>query len=198
MVNVAFAGCVHGELNNIYIELAHVERTTGLSADILLCCGDFQAVRDRSDLDSLVCPDRYKVAGDFPDYYHGRRVAPVLTVLIGGNHEASRHMLENYYGGWLAPNIYFMGFAGVLSFRGLRLGGLSGIYKQQSFHAPLSTTPLYPPLCCHATVPVGGRGGAAAAPSAASAPAVGGEGGADGGVPSAAPAACCRCSFPAR
>jgi len=33
---------------------------------------------------------------------------------------------ELYHGGWVAPNIYFMGFAGVVKFRGLRIAGLSG------------------------------------------------------------------------
>lgn len=146
-LNVAVAGCVHGELNNIYDELSFLESRQGIKADILLCCGDFQAVRDTADLDSLICPEKYKVAGDFPAYYSGQRVAPVLTIVIGGNHEASRHTLENFLGGWLAPNIFFLGFAGVVNFRGLRIGGLSGIFKAPSFHLPLTRTPTTPPLC---------------------------------------------------
>jgi hypothetical protein len=31
---------------------------------------------------------------------------------VGGNHEASNYLRELFYGGWAAPNIYFMGFAG--------------------------------------------------------------------------------------
>lgn len=31
-----------------------------------------------------------------------------------------------YYGGWVAPNIYFLGNSGVVQFRGLRIAGLSG------------------------------------------------------------------------
>lgn len=42
-------------------------------------------------------------------YYAGERVAPVLTVVVGGNHEASGFMQELPYGGWLAPNIYYLG-----------------------------------------------------------------------------------------
>ena len=67
-------------------------------------------------------------------YYSGEKVALVLTIFIGGNHEASNHNLELYYGGWAAPNIYFLGFAGVVSVGGVRIGGLSGIYNRRHYH----------------------------------------------------------------
>lgn len=44
-------------------------------------------------------------------YYSGEKKAPVLTIFIGGNHEASNHLQELPYGGWVAPNIYFLGRA---------------------------------------------------------------------------------------
>lgn len=44
-------------------------------------------------------------------YYSGEKMAPVLTIFIGGNHEASNHLQELPYGGWVAPNIYFLGRA---------------------------------------------------------------------------------------
>lgn len=58
---------------------------------------------------------------------------PVLTVFIGGNHEASNYLQELEYGGWVAPNIYYMGYAGVINIGGVRIGGISGIYKGHDY-----------------------------------------------------------------
>lgn len=38
-----------------------------------------------------------------------------VSVTVGGNHEASNYLRELFYGGWAAPNIYFLGFAGMLA-----------------------------------------------------------------------------------
>jgi hypothetical protein len=57
----------------------------------------------------------------------------VLTVFIGGNHEASNYLWELYHGGWVAPNIYYLGAAGVVNVGGLRVAGLSGIYKREHY-----------------------------------------------------------------
>jgi lariat debranching enzyme len=97
----------------------------------------------------------------FYKYYNGERRAPIPTVYVAGNHEASNHHLEVYvvcsavasdvipfnsiplcyllraiarfHGGWVAPNIYYMGSCGVVQFGGLRIAGLSGIFKQQDY-----------------------------------------------------------------
>jgi lariat debranching enzyme len=39
---VAIEGCCHGELDNIYATLAHLEKAEGRKVDLLICCGDFQ------------------------------------------------------------------------------------------------------------------------------------------------------------
>lgn len=73
---------------------------------------------------------------DFHHYYSGQRKAPYLTIFVGGNHEASNHLFELYYGGWAAPNIYYMGAANVLRVGPLRIAGMSGIWKGYDYRKP--------------------------------------------------------------
>jgi lariat debranching enzyme len=73
----------------------------------------------------------------FYKYYSGECIAPVPTVFVGGNHEASNFLLELYHGGWVAPNIYYLGHAGVINFGGLRIAGLSGMLRVSVWNYPL-------------------------------------------------------------
>ena len=145
---VAVQGCSHGELDSIYDAL-EAYRTQHLTTDdpnnprnidVLLCCGDVQTLRNTDDFHSLAVPDKYKAMGDFHAYYSGQKVAPILTIMIGGNHESSNYLQELYYGGWVAPNIYYLGAAGVVnlckrsagsSFSMLRIAGVSGIFNSK-------------------------------------------------------------------
>jgi len=82
----------------------------------------------------MAVPNKYKEMKDFHKYYTGERVAPILTLVIGGNHEASNYLWELYHGGWLAPNIYYLGHAGCVQVNGVRIAGASGIFKSHDFH----------------------------------------------------------------
>lgn len=128
-MRIAVEGCSHGELDTIYKAILHLERLHKIKVDLLLCCGDFQCVRNEQDLKCMAVPVKYMEMHDFYKYHSGEKKAPMLTIFIGGNHEASNYLQEFPYGGWVAPNIYYLGYAGVVRFGGLRIGGLSGIYK---------------------------------------------------------------------
>ena len=62
---------------------------------------------------------------------------------VGGNHEAANHLWELYHGGWAAPNIYFMGYAGVVNFGGLRIAGISGIWSPHHYSSGHYEAPPY-------------------------------------------------------
>jgi lariat debranching enzyme len=127
----------HGTLNAIYAATATACAARGWDAvDLLIIGGDFQATRNAADLNVMSVPAKYRAMGDFEEYYSGRRKAPYLTIFVGGNHEAASHLWELYYGGWVAPNIYYMGAANVLRFGPLRIAGMSGIWKGMDYRKP--------------------------------------------------------------
>ena len=80
---IAVEGCCHGELDAIYESILDTERRHGLKVDLLLVCGDFQAVRNTKDLNTMACPNKYKKMNSFYKYYAGVKTAPVLTIFIG-------------------------------------------------------------------------------------------------------------------
>ncbi|XP_065849868.1 lariat debranching enzyme [Euphorbia lathyris] len=142
-MKIAVEGCMHGDLDTVYKTIEHSEKLHGIKIDLLLCCGDFQTVRNERDMGSLNVPPKYREMKSFWKYYSGEEIAPVPTIFIGGNHEASNYLWELYYGGWAAPNIYFMGFAGVVKFGNVRIGGLSGIYSARDYHSGHHERPPY-------------------------------------------------------
>ncbi|XP_065841925.1 lariat debranching enzyme-like [Oscarella lobularis] len=142
-MHIAIEGCCHGELDRIYETIAFIESKHAIKIDLLLCCGDFQAVRNAKDLESMSVPPKYKQMQTFHKYYSGERRAPVLTIFIGGNHEASDYLWEMPLGGWVAPNIFYIGRAGLVNFGGLRIGGVSGIYKSHDYYKGVFEAPPF-------------------------------------------------------
>uniref|UniRef100_A0A8D8YS11 Lariat debranching enzyme n=1 Tax=Cacopsylla melanoneura TaxID=428564 RepID=A0A8D8YS11_9HEMI len=128
-MKIAIEGCAHGELEKIYNTIALIEQRENFKVDLLICCGDFQSTRNAEDLACMACPPKYRDMCSFYKYYSGEKQAPILTIFIGGNHEASSYLQELSYGGWVAPNIFYLGYAGVVNIGGLRIGGISGIQK---------------------------------------------------------------------
>ncbi|TYG55638.1 hypothetical protein ES288_D08G000100v1 [Gossypium darwinii] len=131
-MKIAVEGCMHGDLDKVYDTIKYIENTRNIKIYLLLCYGDFQAVRNGKDMDSLNVAPKYREMKSFWKYCSGQEVAPVPTIFIGGNNEASNYLCK-YYGGWAAPNIYFLGYAVVVKFGNIRIGGLSGIYNARNY-----------------------------------------------------------------
>ncbi|KAJ0406723.1 hypothetical protein P43SY_004548 [Pythium insidiosum] len=90
-------------------------------------------LRNREDLACKASPPRYRKMNEFHEYYTGLKRASVPTIFIGGNHEASNYLQELHYGGWVAPNMLYLGAAGVVNVAGVRIAGYSGIFDAQDY-----------------------------------------------------------------
>ncbi|XP_053664619.1 lariat debranching enzyme [Anopheles marshallii] len=132
-MKIAIEGCAHGELEKIYDLIESIQQEQNITVDLLICCGDFQSTRNLQDLQCMAVPQKHLDMCSFYKYYSGEKKAPILTIFIGGNHEASNYLQELPYGGWVAPNIFYLGYAGVVDCNGVRIGGISGIYKGHDF-----------------------------------------------------------------
>jgi lariat debranching enzyme len=49
----------------IYSHIQKLEAQKKYKVDLLLICGDFQAMRDNIDLQTMAVPEKYKLMGDF-------------------------------------------------------------------------------------------------------------------------------------
>ncbi|KAG9509323.1 Lariat debranching enzyme, partial [Fragariocoptes setiger] len=131
-MKIAVFGCLHGMLNEMYRRVAAREESDKINVDLVIVCGDCQTVRAKADLNCVSIPQKYYALGDFHEYYSGKKTIPKLTIFVGGNHEASNYLSTLPYGGWVCKNFYYLGYAGVINFRGLRIGGISGIHGHRS------------------------------------------------------------------
>lgn len=61
-------GCCHGDLDAIYAHIAQLEAIHEYKVDLLLLCGDFQAMRNFEDLHIMAAPNKYKELKDFHKY----------------------------------------------------------------------------------------------------------------------------------
>ena len=128
-LRIAIEGCCHGELNNIFKEVSRLHQQNPI--DLLIILGDFQSLRSTADFCSISIPPKYQKLGDFHNYYNNDTWGPpVPTLFIGGNHESMRHLMLLPHGGYASKDIYYLGYSNMIWFKGVRIGSLSGIWKQ--------------------------------------------------------------------
>nr|4PEH_A Chain A, RNA lariat debranching enzyme, putative [Entamoeba histolytica]4PEH_B Chain B, RNA lariat debranching enzyme, putative [Entamoeba histolytica]4PEH_C Chain C, RNA lariat debranching enzyme, putative [Entamoeba histolytica]4PEH_D Chain D, RNA lariat debranching enzyme, putative [Entamoeba histolytica]4PEH_E Chain E, RNA lariat debranching enzyme, putative [Entamoeba histolytica]4PEI_A Chain A, RNA lariat debranching enzyme, putative [Entamoeba histolytica]4PEI_B Chain B, RNA lariat len=139
--HIAIVGSVHGKYREMYRQLSEYEKSTGKEISFVICTGDMQTLRYEADLVYLKVPPKYKQMGDFHLYYEGKEKAPYLTLFIGGNHESSNVLLHLYNGGFVCFNMYYLGVCSCININGLRIVGVSGIYKSFDEKKPYT----YPP-----------------------------------------------------
>lgn len=80
ILQIAVEGCCHGELDQIYETMQRLEDEEGKKIDLLISCGDFQAMRNLDDMETMACPPKYRQMGTFYKYYSGEKVAPYPTL----------------------------------------------------------------------------------------------------------------------
>lgn len=136
---IAVVGCTHGELLSIYQTIKSIEKKQSIKVDALICCGDFQATRSLTDLRCMNCPPKYQQLGSFQQFFDQSVYQTIddipLTIYIGGNHECSHLHRELSLGGFVAPNIYYAGYANVLSINQWKLALFSGIFNLSHYQS---------------------------------------------------------------
>ena len=142
-VNFAVFGDIHGRQDSMYECAIEWEKESNRAIDAVLQLGDFETIRGDSDFSHYYAPKKYHHISDFSEYYSGLKEAPFLTVFIGGNHEAWGVLKKHNSGGFVAPNIYYLGRAGVLNVKGVSIGGLTGVYSPKRYRSPLSKEPCH-------------------------------------------------------
>ena len=67
-MRILVVGCLHGELERLYEVAREIEASRGQFIDLIICCGDFQAVRNPADMRSLNVPPKYAHLQSFYKY----------------------------------------------------------------------------------------------------------------------------------
>jgi len=67
-MKIAVEGCAHGELDNIFDTVVELQRRDNVTIDLLLICGDFQAVRNLSDLKAMAVSPKFQQLQTFHKY----------------------------------------------------------------------------------------------------------------------------------
>lgn len=134
---LAVSGDTHGREDLLFEELGKWEKEEHEKIDAVLLLGDLDSVigtyDSQTEVDSVIA-----------DYCYRKRKPPYQIFFIAGNMDEWTILEKFRNGGKLRldasspSNVYFLGRAGVIDFEGIRIGGLSGVYKHHEYEKPLT------------------------------------------------------------
>ena len=129
----AAVGDVHGYIYQMLGLLQNWETKHQQKLNFVLQVGDFEPHRHDEDLTTMDAPTKYKKLGDFAHFYRHQADFPYPLYFIGGNHEPYG-FLDNFPAGKeIAPNFNYLGRVNTINLFGLKIVGVSGIYKSDLF-----------------------------------------------------------------
>lgn len=134
-VYFAAVGDVHGYIYTMLGLLQSWEQKHKQPLAFILQVGDFEAHRDSEDLLTMDAPTKYKTLGDFKDFYTRKAKFPYPLWFIGGNHESYGFLDLFPQGKEIAHNFNYLGRVNLIKIAGLRIVGVSGIYKPELFES---------------------------------------------------------------
>jgi len=129
----AAVGDVHGQMHSMVRLVEGRAKRASLEMSFVLQVGDFEPHRHEADLTTMAAPSKYKQLGDFATFHAGKSRFPWPVFFIGGNHEPHGFLEISPDGFELFSACTYLGRVGLLEWNGLRIAGLSGIYKEDSF-----------------------------------------------------------------
>ena len=150
-MRVFAAGCIHGYWEKLYNEVKNLG-----NIDLVLVNGDATTFRTKEDLESTSSLEKAKritedrkngtekpkdkkeqdidqLYGTFHKFYNGELTFPCMVIVIGGNNENMDLLFKLPFGGFIAPNIFYLGRAGIIEYKGIRISGFSGIPSKDDF-----------------------------------------------------------------
>jgi Icc-related predicted phosphoesterase len=130
---IAAVGDVHGSMHAMIRRINLKAESEDAEIAFVLSTGDFEPIRDQLDMDSMACPKKFRVMGDYLDFHEKRAFFPWPLYFIGGNHEPYRHLEEFPNGGMLAHNCNYLGRSGQVILEGVRITYVTGVFSPTYF-----------------------------------------------------------------
>ena len=132
MPKIFITGCLHGEWD-LLLDTVEEKIKSGEKIELILVTGDCETFRNEEDMESFAAPLKYHILGSFYKIYNGERKVPCPTIIIGGNHEAADLLFQMPFGGYIAPNVYYIGRSAQILVGDIRITGESGVYLASDY-----------------------------------------------------------------